>query len=155
GLKLLSTEYWPSLFTAHNYTQGTSIDNAQDLFAGVDHPTQNMFREFFEQEALPRIAREQPDVLGLSVTYGSQMVPALTLATLVKQRWPEIHVTLGGGMLAYVGHRLAATGPLLGRVDSIIVYEGERPLLELCQAVAAAGGAQGARGGARPDLSRV
>ena len=41
-------------------------------------------------------------------------------------------------MLAYVGHRLAATAPLFGRVDSIAVYEGERPLLELCRAVAAA-----------------
>ena len=155
GLKLISTEFWPALLTAHNYTQGTSIDNAADLFAGVDHPTQNMFREFFEQEALPRIERERPDVLGISVTYGSQLVPALTLATLMKARWPEIHVTLGGGMLAYVGHRLAATRPLFERVDSIAVYEGERPLLELCRAVAASGGAEGARRGARPELSGV
>jgi radical SAM superfamily enzyme YgiQ (UPF0313 family) len=155
GLKLISTEYWPSLFTAHNYTQGTSIDSAAELFAGVDHPTENLFREFFEQHALPRIARERPDVLGISVTYGSQMVPALTLASLAKARWPEIHVTLGGGMLAYVGHRLAATRPLFGRVDSIAVYEGERPLLQLCEAVAASGGAEGARRGVRPDLSGV
>jgi anaerobic magnesium-protoporphyrin IX monomethyl ester cyclase len=155
GLKLISTECWPSLFTAHNYTQGTSIDSAADLFAGVDHPTENLFREFFEQEALARVERERPDVLGISVTYGSQLVPALTLATLVKARWPEIHVTLGGGMLAYVGHRLAATGPLFGRVDSIAVYEGERPLLGLCEAVAKSGGAEGARQGRRPDLSGV
>src|SRR5262245_10482780 len=155
GLKLISTEFWPSLFTAHNYTQGTSIDSARDLFAGVDHPTENMFREFFEQEALPRIEAERPDVLGISVTYGSQLVPALTLATLVKARWPEIHVTLGGGMLAYVGQRLAATRPLFERVDSIAVYEGERPLLELCEAVAASGGAEGARRGSRPDLTRI
>ena len=155
GLKLISTEHWPALFTAHNYTQGTSIDNARDLFAGVDHPTENLFREFFEHEALPRIARERPDVLGISVTYGSQMVPALTLATLVKARWPEIHVTLGGGMLAYVGHRLAATRPLFERVDSIAVYEGERPLLQLCQAVAASGGAEGARAGRHPDLAGI
>src|SRR5262245_6444897 len=79
GLKLISTEFWPSLFTAHNYTQGNTIDSAAELFAGVDHPAQNMFREFFEEHALARIARERPDVLGISVTYGSQMVPALTL----------------------------------------------------------------------------
>jgi len=169
GLKLLSTEVHPTLFTAHNYTQSTSIDTSEDLYAGVDHPTENLFREFFEQHALPRIERQMPDVLGLSVTYGSQMVPALTLASLVKDRWPGIHITLGGGMLAYVGHRLAHAGPLFERVDSLIVYEGERPLLELCRAVAAAGGvvragdadATGAAprriGSARgtPDLSSV
>jgi anaerobic magnesium-protoporphyrin IX monomethyl ester cyclase len=155
GLKLISTEFWPTLFTAHNYTQGNSIDSCSELFSGVDHPVQNMFRELFQEQALPRIERERPDVLGISVTYGSQLVPALTLATLVKQRWPEIHVTLGGGMLAYVGHRLAATRPLFERVDSIAVYEGERPLLELCRAVAASGGAEGARRGSRPDLSGV
>jgi anaerobic magnesium-protoporphyrin IX monomethyl ester cyclase len=152
GLKLLSTEYQPALFTAHNYTQSTSIDSTTDLFAGVDHPTENMFREFYEQVALPRIERERPDVLGISVTYGSQMVPALTLATLVKQRWPDIHITLGGGMLAYVGQRLAHAGPLFDRVDSIVVYEGEHPLLELCQALLAAGNS--ARRAA-PDLTGI
>jgi anaerobic magnesium-protoporphyrin IX monomethyl ester cyclase len=168
GLKLISTEHHPSLFTGHNYTQATSIDSAADLFAGVDAEQGNLFREFFEQHALPRIESERPDVLGLSITYGSQMVPALTLASLVKARWPAIHITLGGGMLAYVGSRLAATAPFFDRVDSLIVYEGERPLLELCRAVAAAGGARtgtrsgahpgaqpGAQPGARPDLSGV
>jgi len=156
GLKLLSTEYHPTLFTGHNYTQATSIDSSADLFAGVDDREQNMFVEYYEQHVLPRIERERPDVLGLSVTYGSQMVPALTLATLVKRRWPEIHITLGGGMLAYIGQRLAQAGPLFERVDSIAIYEGERPLLELCRALAAAGGSKGlAAAGARPDLSGV
>lgn len=151
GLKLISTEHHPALLSAHNYTQSTSIDSSEDLFAGVDSAHDNMFREFFEQHALPRIAAEQPDVLGISVTYGSQMVPALTLASMVKARWPGIHITLGGGMLAYVGHRLAHAGPLFDRCDSIIVYEGERPLLQLCQALAASGGASGSA----PDLSGV
>jgi radical SAM superfamily enzyme YgiQ (UPF0313 family) len=163
GLKLISTEYHPSLWTAHNYTQRTSIDNADDLFAGVDDVPANVFSEFFEQHALPRIEREMPDVLGISVTYGSQMVPALTLAGMVKERWPGIHITLGGGMLAYVGHRLGTAAPLFDRADSIAVYEGERPLLELCQAVAAAGGVQREADGAvpvghargAPDLSGV
>jgi radical SAM superfamily enzyme YgiQ (UPF0313 family) len=163
GLKLISTEYHPSLWTAHNYTQRTSIDNAADLFAGVDDVQANVFREFYEQHALPRIEREMPDVLGISVTYGSQMVPALTLASMVKQRWPGIHITLGGGMLAYVGHRLGDTAPLFDRADSIAVYEGERPLLELCRAVDAAGGVQREAGSdipigharGTPDLSGV
>ncbi|GJM23331.1 MAG: hypothetical protein DHS20C15_32460 [Planctomycetota bacterium] len=148
ALKLASTEYHPALFTAHNYTQSTSIDNTTDLFAGVDAEHENMFRDFFEEHALPRIERERPHVLGISVTYGSQLVPALTLATLVKQRFPEIHITLGGGMLAYVGQRLAHSAPLFDRVDSIAIYEGERPLLELCQAIVDANGAE-------PDLSAI
>lgn len=156
GLKLISTEYHPALFTSHNYTQSTSIDSTEDLFAGVDAVDENLFAEFFEQHALPRIEQQMPDVLGLSVTYGSQLVPALTLATMVKRRWPGVHITLGGGMLAYVGHRLATAGPLFDRVDSIVVYEGERPLLELCEAVAAAGGVHpdGTAAGAA-DLSGV
>ena len=156
GLKLISTEYHPALFTAHNYTQSTSIDESAELFAGVDAADENLFAEYFEQHALPRIERDMPDVLGLSVTYGSQLVPALTLATMVKRRWPGIHITLGGGMLAYVGHRLAHTAPLFERCDSILVYEGERPLLELCRAVAAAGGVdEHGRAVSPPDLSGV
>ncbi|MCB9899689.1 MAG: radical SAM protein [Planctomycetes bacterium] len=153
GLKLVSTEYHPALFTSHNYTQSASIDDSASLFAGVDDPDENLFAEFFEEFALPRIEAERPDVLGISVTYGSQMIPALTLATMVKRRWPAMHVTLGGGMLAYVGHRLAHAAPLFDRVDSICVYEGERPLLELCEALATAGGARD--GALAPDLSGI
>ncbi len=163
GLKLVSTEHHPSLLTAHNYTQVNSIDSAAELFAGVHDAQGNLFRELFEEIALPRIERELPDVLGISVTYGSQLAPALTLACLVKERWPGIHVTLGGGMLAYVGHRLAALSPFFEHADSLIVYEGEEPLLQLCRAVAAAGGVQREAGGpvpvgharGAPDLSAV
>lgn len=154
GLKLISTEHYPALFTAHNYTQSTSIDDSASLFAGVDDVAENMFREFYAQHALPRIEAERPDVLGLSITYGSQMVAGLTLASMVKERWPGIHITLGGGMLAYVGERLAHAAPLFDRIDSLIVYEGERPLLELCRAVAAAGGVDRAPG-REPDLSSI
>jgi radical SAM superfamily enzyme YgiQ (UPF0313 family) len=152
GLKHISTEYQPSLFTGHNYTQSTSIDSTEDLFAGVDHATENMFYEFYIEHALPRIEAEMPDVLGISVTYGSQMVPALTLASLVKERWPGIHITLGGGMLAYVGHRLSDAAPLFERIDSLAIYEGERPLLETCRAVATAGGVVRAQD---PDASKL
>src|SRR5262245_8885512 len=58
GLKLISTEFWPALFTAHNYTQSTSIDNARELFAGVDSADENLFREFYEEHALPRIEQQ-------------------------------------------------------------------------------------------------
>lgn len=153
GLKLISTEFHPALLTSHNYTQSASIDDSEGLFAGVDDPHENLFAEYFEQHALPHIARERPDVLGISITYGSQMIPGLTLATMVKRRWPDIHITFGGGMLAYVGHRLAHAAPLFDRVDSICVYEGERPLLDLCRAVAQAGGAR--PGAGRPDLSQI
>ena len=48
-----------------------------------------------------------PDLLGISLTFPSQAIPALTLARLVKAWKPGVHITLGGGLMAYVAEKLS------------------------------------------------
>ncbi len=157
GLKLISTEFWPSLFTAHNYTQGQQHRQRARAVRGRGPPdAEHVPRVLRAGGAAAHRARAGRTCSAISVTYGSQLVPALTLATLVKARWPEIHITLGGGMLAYVGHRLAATAPLFSRGGQ---PRGLRGRAAAARAVPRGRGERW-RGGARgtaagPDLSGV
>ncbi|MEL6903837.1 MAG: radical SAM protein [Planctomycetota bacterium] len=135
GLRLVSAAHFPSELTPHNFTMGYSNDSSDQVLAATLDEEQNPFIAFYRDEILPRLVVRRPRVLGLSVLYGSQLVPALTLGRLVKEALPDCHVTMGGGYLAYIGAKVMAAPGLARCFDSMVFHEGERPLEALCRAV--------------------
>src|SRR5690606_18823837 len=110
-------------------------DRSAEVLAATRDEEENPFIAFFRERVLPRLVARRPRVLGLSIIYGSQLVPALTLARLVKEALPECHVTAGGGFLAYIGHKLMTAPGIDACLDSLVFHEGEAPLLALCEAL--------------------
>ena len=135
GLRLVSAAHFPSELTPHNFTMGYANDSSEEVLAATLDEDQNPFIRFYREEVLPRLLESKPRVLGLSVLYGSQLIPALTLGRLVKTALPDCHVTLGGGYLAYIGEKVMAAPGLAQCFDSMIFHEGEAPLEALCRAV--------------------
>ncbi len=136
GLRLFSAEFWPTRLTAHGFVTRHRVERSQEILAAVDDEAENPFLDYFREHTLPRIQELDPDLIGISLTFPSQAIPTLTLAKLIKRWKPEVHVTLGGGLLAYVGHKLAERREVWDLVDSFVLLEGERPLLQLCEVVA-------------------
>jgi len=128
-----------ALSAAHFPTQITPAEypTARDLgsFPAIQSHQQaalNPFVEFYKEILLPQIAQSRPQVVGISMVFASQSVQALVLAGLLKERFPEIHVTLGG---AYLSQWVLLMGPqqlsaLFQVADSVICGEGEEPLAE-------------------------
>ncbi len=145
GLRLFSAEYAPTRLTAHGFVMQNRIERSADIVAALDDEQHNPFVEHFREHLLPRLEELDPDLVGLSLTFPSQAIPSLTLARLIKRWKPEVHITVGGGLLAYTAHKLAMRDELWDLIDSLVLLEGEGPLLELCQAV---------ESGTR-DLSRI
>ncbi len=143
GLRLASAAWFPSRLTPHNFTMAYANDRSAELLAATLDADQNPFVEHFRATLLPRLIARRPRVLGLSVIYGSQLIPALTLGRMVKRALPECHVTAGGGFLAYIGAKLMRAPGIAECLDSLIFHEGEAPLLALCQALAAGEGLSG------------
>jgi len=137
AFRLVSAEHYPSSLTPHNYTLPQSIEKESDVLAAVADEEANFFCEYFRAKALPEILALAPDLLGISLTYTSQVIPGLALARLVKEAAPGIHVTVGGGRLAYIGEKMSRSGRVFSVIDSVVVLEGEGPLLELARNVAA------------------
>jgi len=135
GLRLVSAAHHPASLTPHNFTTSYSLERSQEVFAATRDAQQNPFIEYFRSELLPRIVARRPRVLGISIIYGSQLIPGLTLARLVKEALPDCHITAGGGFLAYIGAKLMRSPGIGEFLDSIIFHEGENPLLALCQAL--------------------
>lgn len=137
GLRLVSAAHYPSELTPHNFTMGYSNERSDEVLAATTDEDQNPFLAFYREEVLPRLVARRPRLLGLSVLYGSQLIPAMTLGRLVKEALPDCHVTMGGGFLAYIGDKVMDAPGLAACFDSIIFHEGEAPLEALARALEA------------------
>ena len=110
-------------------------------------PQHNLFLGLFKRLILPDIERERPDLLGISIPSGGQMLAGMTLAYLIKQSGLKCHVTVGGPHISMLREQLPHTPALFRLIDSAIVFDGELPLLRLAEALDMADGER--------DLSRV
>lgn len=133
ALRLVSAAHFPTELTPHNFTMGYANDRSSEVLAATLDEAQNPFVEHFRAHVLPQLVARRPRVVGMSVIYGSQLIPALTLGRMIKQALPDCHVTAGGGFLAYIGAKLMQAPGLEMALDSIIFHEGEAPLLALCE----------------------
>jgi radical SAM superfamily enzyme YgiQ (UPF0313 family) len=135
ALRLFSQEFAPTRLTAHGFVMRYRVERSREILQALSDEAENPFLEFFREHTLPRLRAIDPDLVGISLTFPSQAIPALTLARLIKAWKPAVHVTIGGGLTAYVGDKLARRSEVWSLIDSIVLLEGERPLLELCEVV--------------------
>jgi len=136
GLRLFSTEYAPSRLTAHGFVMQNRVERSSEILAATDDEEANPFVEYFREHTMRRLAEIDPDVIGFSLTFPSQAIPTFTLARQIKEWKPDVHVTIGGGLLAYTSKKLAMRDEVWDLIDSMILLEGERPLLQLCETMA-------------------
>jgi len=139
ALRLFSAEYAPTRLTPHGFVTPHSIERSAEIVAATEDERTNPYVEYFREHTLPRLREIDPDVVGLSLTFPSQAIPALTLARQIKAWKPECHITVGGGLMAYVAEKLARQPAVWTAIDSFVMLEGERPLLELCETLDAGG----------------
>jgi len=135
ALRLVSAAHHPAVLTPHNFTTGYSLERSSEVLAATLDAEQNPFLEHFRRDLLPRLVARKPRVVGISIIYGSQLIPGLTLGRLIKEALPDCHVTAGGGFLAYIGAKLMEAPGVSECLDSLVFHEGEAPLLGLCKAL--------------------
>lgn len=102
------------------------------------HDTQvNVYRDVFEHLLKPSIEAERPDVIGISIVLQQQLFSSMTFCALIKEHFPNIHVTIGGNTVTRLRDVLPEKRDLFALFDSAVVYEGETAFLQLIEAVGA------------------
>ncbi len=135
ALALISAEFAPSYFAPHGFSMRHSVQSTDEILAGAVDEEGNPFLEFFRKVTLPQLQELDPDLVGISVTFTSQAIPAVALAMLLKAWKPSLHITFGGGLMAYVGKKLARRPELFDVIDTIVLLEGELPLTRIARAL--------------------
>ena len=109
---------------------------SSEVIDAVNDTQVNIYRDVFDHLVKPSIEAEQPDVIGISIVLQQQMFSTMTFCALIKQHFPNIHVTIGGNTVTRLRDVLPQS-PLFQYFDSAVVYEGETAFVQLVSAVGA------------------
>lgn len=133
---LLSAIHYPTQVTPSDYPSAQTLGSVEAIIKHQDRSL-NPYMEYYDRKLFLEIEREKPAVIGISMEFASQSVQALVLGSLIKKRFPEIHVTMGG---AYLSQWVLLMGGvqfdwLFRCTDSVVCGEGENSFTQLMGAV--------------------
>jgi len=136
ALHLAVARWYPTLLSLSEFTVPShSIFKSDEVFEAVYCDQHNPFREVFREHFLNSILEEKPDLVGISIAGWGQIIPGLTLASLIKEAASDIHVCIGGQIPSRWEDALPQLDNFFRFFDSVIVREGEIPLLSLATAL--------------------
>ena len=136
-LEVLSTLYFPTRLTVvDNQFSSYSIYSSKDLMKIIRDESQNPYIQLFRKHFIQSIVGDLPDLIGVSITATSQIIPGLTLCRLIKEAAPNVHLTIGGSIFTRLVDNVRRCPSLFDLTDDIIVFEGETALLELVNQLA-------------------
>ena len=130
-LEVVSSLYFPTRMTVVDNQLAYSIYSSRDIMKAIKDEQQNPYIDLYRDYFLASILDEAPDLIGVSITATSQIIPGLTICRLIKESNPDIHVTIGGSIFTRLVDNLRRCDRLFEVTDDFIVFEGETALLEL------------------------
>ncbi len=137
-MQVISAAYYPAslVFYPMESNLGYRPGVSKEVFACLDDERVNVYRDICRQLVLPVVAKERPDVVGVSIGTQMQLMAGLTFCKLIKEAYPDIHVTVGGNVITRLQEELPRYETFFTQVfDSAIMYEGEHALLWLIEAL--------------------
>lgn len=76
-----------------------------------------------------------PKVIGISIPFMNQLVPALLIAREIRRINPNIHICFGGPTMTLLSELMEKTIIKLQYCDTVIRFGGERPFVEIIKSV--------------------
>lgn len=131
GLRLASSAYYPTNLTFNAYDMRYSCRSSKSVLATINDREENLFIDFLKKNTIPQVLEDGPGLIGISIINTSQLIPGLTLASLIKRTDSNIHINIGGSVFTRLINDISRNQELFSIFDSVIVHEGETALLKL------------------------
>lgn len=110
--------------------EGCNRSLLADLVCATDDAALNLFDAQWRDDVLPQLERDRPDVVGVSILNGQQILPGLTLARMLRSAGHT--VVIGGTVYAkFVRELLARPEFFRHFCHGVVPYEGEPALRAL------------------------
>lgn len=124
---IISTCYYPTIFSDLSYTTKLELNTIDNVFKEVKSVEGNIFYDVFKGQFIENFLAY--DVVGISLASINQLVPGLTLASMIKKLDPNIKIIIGGAILPYLEKNIQSDCSFFEYADFYIVGEGETALL--------------------------
>ncbi|MCE1247394.1 MAG: B12-binding domain-containing radical SAM protein [Firmicutes bacterium] len=128
--------------------------SSEDIYRASADKKVNPFVEYFETR-MDEIKEFNPELIGISTAWTSQIIPAFTLARTLKRHLPEVHVTMGGSMISHLEDFLVYKRNLYKFVDSFMVYDGEEGIAKLADCLGSGGSLADVPGLVYPEKKKI
>ena len=130
-IELVSFSHWPECTTAHS---GIELHSSYNLYSSADLARAGESELFFtgELENLlgALLSGTSARIIGLSVVFDQQIIPAMQCARIIKGLCPDSHLVIGGPYVTVHLQHLQNMD-FFNHVDSLICDEGEEALSAL------------------------
>ena len=138
-MEYVSVAYFPASIQFYPIESNLNVYRpwvSEDLLKVPFDNKVNVYADICRQLVLRSIKREKPEVVGISIGTPVQLMSGITFATLIKEAFPDIHVTVGGNIITRLKDEFSKKPHFFGKAfDSIITYEGEHALVWLVEAL--------------------
>ena len=133
AMQLISYAHYPSKLDLDSFfMKGNPEENLQGILTATRDPIKNPFLELYENELLAKVNWSQYGLVGISIIHAGQVIPGLTLARILRARYPHLHIVIGGSVFARHQDILEDKKILFDEMfHSIVLFEGEHPLDQL------------------------
>lgn len=132
ALEMASLPYFPSKISLDNYSNPFFKLDFNTIKHFVFDKGTNIFLSYYES-VLNDILSKNADYIGISINSSSQIVPGLTLSNILKNK-TNAHINIGGNFFGRVKEAVCNHPEFFDLFsDSILVEEGERPVVELAK----------------------
>jgi anaerobic magnesium-protoporphyrin IX monomethyl ester cyclase len=108
---------------------------SSEILEALDDDQINVYRDVYRQLIAPVIKKEKPGMVGISIVQQKQIIPTFTFSKMIKEEFPDVHITIGGNIVTRIRDELKTQDKLFGYIDSAVLYEGENAYLQLVDAV--------------------
>jgi radical SAM superfamily enzyme YgiQ (UPF0313 family) len=108
---------------------------SSEILEALDDDQINVYRDVYRQLIAPVIKKENPGMVGISIVQQKQIIPTFTFSKMIKEQFPNVHITIGGNIVTRIRDELKTQDKLFGYIDSAVLYEGENAYLQLVGAV--------------------
>ena len=132
GKALIDMTYFPAQMDFGLGFHGTAFGlRSGDILRAVDDEKHNYLIPYYRNKVIPMFTEEQPGLVGISITGTYEIIPAMTLAHMIKKSEPQTHITLGGVLATQLAERITNNHGLWDMFDSLVLGPGEFVFTEL------------------------
>jgi radical SAM superfamily enzyme YgiQ (UPF0313 family) len=102
---------------------------SRDLLQSAEEPAKNPYYPYFGKRLSDLVERSHSPVIGFSLNYLSQALCTFAMIGFLKQRFPDLSIVLGGGLVTSWMKNHGWRDPFTGLIDHLISGPGEEKLL--------------------------
>jgi anaerobic magnesium-protoporphyrin IX monomethyl ester cyclase len=108
---------------------------SSEILEALDDDQINVYRDVYRRLIYPVMEKHRPGVVGISVVQQKQLISTFTFCKMIKEDFPDTHITLGGNIITRLRDVFKEADSLFQYFDSAVVYEGENAFLKLIDAI--------------------